>query len=113
MKFIYHLTIHQAINLSKKIQNSGGNRDALRDQCIEVGMDPLQLIKVIFTRWNSHGHCILRLLKLRAPVTRLCTDEKFPHLEQYLLTGAEWSIIVQLQEILLVRRSLFIPCGLI
>lgn len=85
--------------MSKKIQNSSGNRDAFKDKCTELKFELLNLIKVIVTRWNSHALCLLRLLEMQPVIDALCNDRKLK-LRNYEVSDSEWNLIEQLAEVL-------------
>ena len=87
------------ISLSKKVQNSGKYRDALKLKSKEEGVRPLSLIKVIVTRWNSHAMCLLQILELQKVVDRLCSDHSL-NLRGFMFTAGEWEIMDQLEDIL-------------
>ncbi|KAJ7714119.1 hypothetical protein DFH07DRAFT_974559 [Mycena maculata] len=59
----------------------------------------LELVKVIDTRWNSHAHCLLRILDQQPVVSQMRNDRNLK-LRQYTFSGEEWTIIEQLEEIL-------------
>lgn len=96
----------KAITISKKVSNNGLNRDAFKAKCqAATDCEILELIKVIVTRWNSYGKCLLRLCRVQPAVVQLCADKTLPF-RKYALTGEEWDIIDELEEILAVSNPL-------
>lgn len=88
--------------LSKKVQNSGRYRNALKQKSKEEGVHPLSLMKVIMMHWNSHVMCILQILDLQKVVDRLCSDRSLD-LRSFIFSAVEWEIMDQLEDILEVR----------
>ncbi|KAJ7712319.1 hypothetical protein B0H16DRAFT_1342674, partial [Mycena metata] len=84
---------------SKTVQNSSLNSEAWEKKSNELKLTFLELVKVIDTRWNSHAHCLLRILDRQLVVSQMCNDRNLK-LRQYTFSGEEWTIIEQLEEIL-------------
>ncbi|KAJ7484057.1 hypothetical protein B0H11DRAFT_1723034, partial [Mycena galericulata] len=91
---------------SKAIQNSSLNSEAWETKSRELNVTLLALVKVIETRWNSHAHCLLRILDRQAVVTQMCTDRHLK-LRQYTFSGEDWTILEQLEDILEVLALVF------
>jgi hypothetical protein len=90
--------------LAKKVSNNGNNRDIFKIKCEEANdCDILELVKVVATRWNSHGKCMERLFTLQPAVAALCSDRSLPAFGRYQMSSVEWDIIEQMQPILRVR----------
>ncbi|KAF8166723.1 hypothetical protein K438DRAFT_2064992, partial [Mycena galopus ATCC 62051] len=89
----------KAVGLSKTVQNSSLNSEAWETKPRELNVTLLALVKVIDTRWNSHAHCLLRILDQQTVVNQMCTDRHLK-LRQYTFSGEEWTILEQLEDIL-------------
>lgn len=96
------------MNLSKKVMNSGLNREAFNKKCRKEDAEELGLIKVIVTRWYSHAMCLLRILTMQPAVSALCTDRSLPDLTKYAFTSDEWTILEQMELTLKVSGLLYI-----
>ncbi|KAJ7705200.1 hypothetical protein B0H16DRAFT_1206558, partial [Mycena metata] len=84
---------------SKTVQNRSLNSEAWEKKSNELKLTFLELVKVIDTRWNSHAHCLLRILDRQPVVSHMCNDRNLKS-RQYTFSGEEWTIIEQLEEIL-------------
>ncbi|KAJ6547270.1 hypothetical protein B0H19DRAFT_953840, partial [Mycena capillaripes] len=84
---------------SKTVQNSSLNSEAWEAKLNELHLTFFELVKVIETQWNSHAHCILRIIERQEVIIKMCTDRGLT-LRQYTFSGEEWSILEQLEEVL-------------
>ncbi|KAF8181669.1 hypothetical protein K438DRAFT_1601351, partial [Mycena galopus ATCC 62051] len=84
---------------SKAVQNNSLNSEAWEAKSKELNLAPLALVKVIDTRWNSHAHCMLRIIDRQDVVSMMCSDRDLK-LRQYTFSGEEWTILEQLEQIL-------------
>jgi hypothetical protein len=99
--------------LAKKVCNSGQNREAFTRKCELARQEDdtceiLELMKVIMTRWNSYGKCLLRHFRQQPAITRLTTDRTLSAFGRYQMSNAEWDILEELQPILKVRMHCYI-----
>ena len=88
-------------------------RADFKASCAHVKVKHLEMKRAIDTRWNSLSECIERAVLLREALEHLFSRSKYdkdakPGLRRYKLTAEEWTIVSQLNTLLVVR-SLPLP----
>ncbi|GJE97034.1 hypothetical protein PsYK624_132440, partial [Phanerochaete sordida] len=100
-------TVTKIVELAKRVFHSPTIRADLKSCCIKDKVADLQMIRAIPTRWNSLAQAIGRVLKLRAPLTRLLKLPKYNKkgkkgLARFYLEDEEWDLLTQLHGVLVI-----------
>ena len=84
-------------------RNRRGWKDALQRQVQAAGLKPRQLSLDMPVRWNSTHHMLEGALKLRVPITAVCTTQQLDmSMKDIALTAEDWVTIKSLELLFLI-----------